>query len=58
MDWIQAITIIGTLGGFMLYKFSKLDGDIKSVDQKIETAHRRMDQLYNIIIDMLKREVK
>lgn len=54
MDWIQVFTIIGALGAFILWSHQKLDSDISKVEGKIEIAHRRMDQLYQIIIDLLK----
>lgn len=54
MDWIQVFTIIGALGAFILWSHQKLDSDISKVEGKIEVAHRRMDQLYQVIIDMLK----
>ncbi len=69
MDWIQVITIIGTLSAFMMWMkndlalmkndlkqdISRLDVDMKIVDGKIEVAHRRMDKLYQVIIDLLKQ---
>ena len=55
MDWFQVFTIIGVLGAFMFWIFQKLDTDIQKVEGKIETAHRRMDQLYQVIIDLLKQ---
>lgn len=65
MEWIQVFTIIGVLGAFIVWMFQKLDSDIKSantsVNSKIDTldndikqAHRRMDQLYQVIIDLIK----
>lgn len=55
------LTIVGTLGGFMFWMFGKLDSDVKELHQDIrmldgdiKQAHRRMDQLYQIIIDVVK----
>jgi hypothetical protein len=47
MDWIQVITIIVTLGTFMFWMLNKLDSDIKSSNQ-------RVDQLYQMFIDLLR----
>lgn len=57
MDWLQVLTIIGALGGFILWSHSKLDADISKVDEKIESAHRRMDGLYQTIVSM-QSEIK
>lgn len=61
MDWIQVFTIVVSLAGFIYWMKSdlkghidRLDADIGKVDKKIEMAHRRMDQLYQVIIDLLK----
>lgn len=51
MQWINAIVIIGTLGSFTFWMFSKLDGDIKSQNQRI-------DQLYQMFIDLLREGKK
>lgn len=47
MDWTQAFTIIGVLGAFTFWLFTKLDSDIKQQVQRI-------DQLYQMFIDLLK----
>jgi len=49
MDWLQTITIIGTLGTFTFWLFSKLDADIRASNQ-------RVDQLYQMFIDLLKEK--
>lgn len=58
MDWIQVIAIIGFLGGFMFWLFTKLDSDIKiignRVDQHVTTSSNRTDQLYQMFIELLK----
>lgn len=51
-QWIQFFTIIGALG----FVFSKLDNDIKCIDGKIDIAHRRMDQLYQTLIDIVQKD--
>ena len=47
MDWIRVITIIGSLGTFTFWLFTKLDSDIRSSNQ-------RVDQLYQMFIELLK----
>ena len=47
MNWTQAIAIIGSLGAFTFYLFAKLDSDIKA-------SNARIDQLYQMFIDLLK----
>jgi hypothetical protein len=47
MDWIQVFTIIGSLGAFTFWLFTKLDADIRNSNQRI-------DQLYQMFIDLLK----
>jgi hypothetical protein len=49
MDWTQAIAIIGTLGAFTFWLFTKLDSDVKSQNQRI-------DQLYQMFIDLLREK--
>jgi hypothetical protein len=47
MDWTQAIAVIGSLGAFTFWLFTKLDADIRNSNQ-------RVDQLYQMFIDLLK----
>lgn len=65
MDWTQAFAIIGSLGAFTFWLFTKLDADIKSsnsridqlcnrLDQHIVSSSERTDQLYQMFIDLLK----
>ena len=65
MDWVQTLTIIGVnialIGAFigvLIHMMNKLDSDIKSMGSRLDThiaaSNQRMDQMYGIIIDMLK----
>lgn len=54
MDWTQAFTIIGSLGAFMFWGFTKLDNDIKSSNDRIDAQMCRIDQLYSMYVDLLK----
>ena len=54
MDWMQAITIIGTLGTFTYWLFTKLDEDLRAMHHRIDQANQRIDQLYQMFVDLLK----
>lgn len=61
MEWLQVLTIVATSCGFMYWMrtdlkehIDRLDNDIKSLDTKIDVSHRRMDQLYHTLIDIVK----
>ncbi len=56
MDWTQAITVIGVLGSFIFWLFNKLDSDIKTSNQRIDSQNQRIDQLYQMFIDLLKEK--
>jgi hypothetical protein len=49
MDWIQVFTIIGSLAAFTFWLFTKLDNDVRAQGQRI-------DQLYQMFIDLLKEK--
>ena len=50
MDWTQAFAIIGSLGVFTFWLFTKLDADIRN-------SHQRIDRLYEMFCEMQK-EIK
>lgn len=54
MDWTQAFAIIGATGAFILWAYSKLDSDIKSLGTRMDQHSARIDQLYQMFIDLLK----
>lgn len=65
MNWIEVITILGTMlaalgfmTGFMFYMFNRLDGDMKTLGNRMESQNvattKRIDQLYTMFIDLLK----
>lgn len=63
MNWGMVVAIIGTNIGliavvvaFILWAFSKLDGDIKSLSCDIKAQTVRTDQLYQMFIDLLKAQ--
>jgi hypothetical protein len=68
MDWTQTITIIGVMGALfsvfatmMYWLVSRLDSDIKAIGSDVKSCTARLDghamridQLYKIIVDLLK----
>lgn len=61
MDWVQVVTIIGTLGGLMFFLVQRMDKDITSLSDRIDKmgsrldGHaQRIDQLYKMFVDLLK----
>lgn len=54
MDWTQAFTIIGVLGGFTFWLFTKIDGDVKASNARQDAQIARIDQLYGVILELLK----
>ncbi len=72
MGWEQVLTLIGiniafisVMVGLVIWAVNKLDGDIRSLDTNIKSiANRldghavRIDQLYEIIIELIKEGKK
>lgn len=74
MEWGQVVAIVGTnvalcgfIAGFMLWAVNKLDGDIKSLGDRLEKnvdslgrrldGHAtRIDQLYQMFIQLVKEK--
>ena len=54
MQWIQVITIIGTIVGFGWYFLSCLEKDIDKVDRRMDGHAQRIDKLYQMFVDLLK----
>lgn len=61
MDWIQTLSIIVTVIGSSYYIHRDIHEDMKAVNTRIDDANVRIDavniradQLYTILIDLLK----
>ncbi len=54
MDWTQTLAIIGSLGAFIFWMFTKLDNDIKALSARLDAQNNRIDQLYQMFVDLLK----
>ena len=72
MEWTQTLAIIGVnaamigaLATLIVWVVNKLDGDIKSIctrmdrmDSRLDGHAQRIDQLYSLILDILKQGKK
>lgn len=63
MDWIQVFTIIGTLGAFMIYMLQRIEKDIDKLSSRLDSQGNRLDghaqridQLYQVILTILKEK--
>lgn len=54
MDWLQVLTIVGSLAAFTFWLFNKLDTDIKAMTARHDAHAARIDQLYQMFVDLLK----
>lgn len=62
MNWEQICALIGvniTLAsitiGFVIWAVNKLHSDIGSMNARLDGHASRIDQLYSIIVDLLKK---
>jgi len=62
MDWIQVSAIIGAnaaligaMIGLVVWAVNKLDSDVKSICTRLDGHATRIDQLYHIMIGLLKK---
>jgi hypothetical protein len=76
MDWnqifiivVEIFGVVGSIGGFVLWSTTKLDGDLKLLASRIDndtkmlisridSSHARIDQLYQMFVDLLKEGQK
>lgn len=56
MDWIQTLSIIATVLGTAYYIHRDVKQDIALQIGRIDQANARVDQLYNMFIDLLKEK--
>lgn len=61
MDWTQTLTIVGVnialigmMATLVIWAVNKLDADIKGISTRMDGHAQRIDQLYRIILDILK----
>lgn len=65
MEWNQTFTIIGVniglfsiIGAILIYFLNKIDGDINRLDRRLDGHAARIDQLYQMFVDLLKERKK
>jgi hypothetical protein len=65
MEWMQVMTIIGVLGAFAIYHANRVDAQITTIEnqfvalnQRLDNQSNRLDQLYNMFIDLVKEGKK
>lgn len=63
MDWLQVLTIvavnialIGAIATLIVWTVNKLDADVKSIGNRLDGHAQRIDQLYSVILQMLKEK--
>lgn len=63
MDWMPAVTIIGVnialfaaLAGLVIWCVNKLDMDVKACMARLDGHATRIDQLYQMFVDLLKEK--
>jgi hypothetical protein len=54
MHWAEVFTIIGVLGGFMIYMLQRIEKDIDGSNRRLDGHAQRIDQLYKMFVDLLK----
>jgi hypothetical protein len=58
MDWTQAITIISVVIAMLGIFFAFIHRNIKSLGNRLDGNAQRIDQLYNMFVDLLKETKK
>lgn len=63
MEWVQAITIIGSLGSFIVWMVKRFDRDVEKIHRdlvkmgdRIDKNGERTDKLYEMFIDLLREK--
>ncbi len=50
------VTLLGTMTGIMIWFFNKIDADVKSAVTRLDGHANRIDQLYQIIVNLLQKK--
>jgi len=65
MNWAQILTIAGlnlsmfvALAGLVIWTVNKHDSEIKSINGRLDGHASRIDQLYQMFVDLLKETKK
>lgn len=54
MDWVQTLSIIGTVLASGYYIHREIQIDIRCIREEIKAQSGRTDRLYEMFIDLLK----
>ena len=61
MNWIQVLTIVGVnitliaaMATLVIWAVNKLDNDVKSLGTRLDGHAMRIDQLYQMFVQLLK----
>jgi len=54
MDWVQTISIIVTVIASAFYIHREVHEDINAANARADIQSQRIDQLYNMFVDLLK----
>ncbi len=58
MEWIHVLTIIfsqaSIMSGILFWFMSDIKSDIKKVEDDLRNQNSRIDQLYQMFVDLLK----
>lgn len=63
MEWAQVFTFLGinialfgAMATLVIWAVNKTDNDVKSIGSRLDGHAQRIDQLYGIIVQMLKEK--
>jgi len=54
MEWAHTLTIVVSLGTFVIYVVNRSDEKFSKQDDKFQKQTERSDRLYEMFIDLLK----
>ena len=58
MDWIQALTIIGSFAGLVLYLDKNHRQDIAKIDAKIDKIDSKWENLFKLFVELKLKQDK
>lgn len=50
------LTLVGVMTSIMIWFFNKIDADVKSAVTRLDGHATRIDQLYQIIVNLLQKK--
>jgi hypothetical protein len=58
MDWIQALTIIGSFAGLVLYLDKNHRQDLAKMDAKIDKIDSKWESLFKLFVELKLKQDK